>query len=139
MTYEQLVATVLRREYRLNKELSEKTKANGEKGRTQNYATAKAYDFAATECEDIARELGINLIKQPYYFTFGSSEQFPFNDGYIVVMAYDIKDAAKVFKAKYPNKQDSTVLNCSDYYSADQFRRIQAEGYYKEEPQAYIE
>ena len=53
-----------------------------------------------------------------FYFTFGSSEEFPYTRGqYLIVKAQDIKEAAKKYKKKYPSRYNENILNCADYYS----------------------
>lgn len=56
-----------------------------------------------------------------FYFTFGSDPHFPFQGGWIIIEAPDIRAAAKIFKVYYPNPHDDNVLNCSDYYTAADF------------------
>ena len=56
-----------------------------------------------------------------FYFTFGSDNSFPFQSGWIIIEAPDIRSAAKIFKSYYPNPSDDDVLNCSDYYTAAEF------------------
>ena len=68
--------------------------------------------------------------KENFYFTFGSWEGYPFQSGYIIVKANDIREAARKFMAKYPNDRDETVVNCSDYYNEAQWGRILANGHY---------
>lgn len=38
-----------------------------------------------------------------YYFTFGSSEQFPYQNTYLVIIASDQSDALKTFREKFPD------------------------------------
>jgi len=66
-----------------------------------------------------------------FYFTFGSDKRFPYQNGYIVVVADNIKEAIQCFKKKYPNREGSDALNCSDYYSATQWEDMIQKGYYK--------
>ena len=70
-------------------------------------------------------------VHEPFYFTFGSWEGYPFQNGYIIVMAENIKAAAIKFNELYPNDQDKTVLNCSGYYDAEDWYRLMKQGYYK--------
>ena len=55
-----------------------------------------------------------------FYFTFGSHEAFPFYGGWVEVKAPNIDAACKAFRRYYPDRIDG-VLNCSDYYTEDQF------------------
>ena len=41
-----------------------------------------------------------------YYFTFGTSPEFP-------------------FKAYYPSERDPGILNCADYYSEESFQETE--------------
>lgn len=58
-----------------------------------------------------------------FYFTFGTDELFPYQDGWVEILADDIRQAAKIFKAIYPNPRDDSILNCADYYSEDVFKK----------------
>lgn len=57
-----------------------------------------------------------------YYFTFGTSEQFPFCGGWVEVFAPTRAAAVSTFRAKYPDVNEG-IVNCSDIYTADQFSR----------------
>ncbi len=35
--------------------------------------------------------------KNRYYFTFGSSDKFPFNNGYLIIKAENIRQAVSLF------------------------------------------
>lgn len=110
-----------------------------DKAKIKELLGADLPDWDEEDWEDL-RAAVAKRIKEAFYFTFGSYEGFPFQNGYIVVKAADIREAARKFKAKYPNDRDETVLNCSDYYRADEWKRILAEGYYKgQEPFLVIE
>ncbi len=74
-----------------------------------------------------------NYYVKNFYFTFGSWERFPFQNGYIIVRAETIREAAYKFMQQYPNPRDEDVLNCSDYYDAKAWERILSEGYYKDQ------
>lgn len=56
-----------------------------------------------------------------FYFTFGSSAKMPFIGGWVEIVARDLKQAALAFKRIYPNPLDDEVLNCSDYYTEEEF------------------
>lgn len=73
-----------------------------------------------------------------YYFTFGSLEQYPYHDGYLIVKAKNIEEAAAKFDTEYPNPHDSEVLNCSDYYTQQQWDNEVKKYYENEEPQEII-
>lgn len=57
---------------------------------------------------------------EKFYFTFGTSEQFPYCGGWIEVLAPDRSAAVKTFRAKHPDVHEGFV-NCSDIYTATQF------------------
>ncbi len=48
-------------------------------------------------------------------FTFGSSEKFPFQMGYVSIIAPSLKEAIAEFRRHYPDRHEN-CLNCSDYY-----------------------
>lgn len=74
--------------------------------------------LCAEELEKINNWMGEHF-KKSFYFTFGSFEGFPFQNGYIIVYAENINDAARRFKEKYPNERDEEIINCSDYYGEE--------------------
>lgn len=57
-----------------------------------------------------------------FYFTFGTSEQFPFYGGWVEVLAPNYNAAVKTFRAKHPDIHEG-IVNCSDIYTAAQFER----------------
>lgn len=57
-----------------------------------------------------------------YYFTFGTSERFPFRGGWVEVLAPDRAAAVRTFRARYPDVNEG-IVNCSDIYTSDQFSR----------------
>lgn len=52
-------------------------------------------------------------------FTFGTSEQFPFEWGYVSITAPSVKMAIEEFRRNYPDVNEG-VLNCSDYYYTEE-------------------
>lgn len=54
-----------------------------------------------------------------YYFTFGESERYPYQNTYIVIVADDFKDALHGFWEKYPG-----FLNCSNCYDEVQWKSV---------------
>lgn len=56
-----------------------------------------------------------------FYFTFGTDPEYPFRGGWVEVEARTLKEAVGVFKALYPNRPDSNLLNCADWYTEDEF------------------
>lgn len=66
-----------------------------------------------------------------YYFTFGTSEKFPFGiDEYVVVYASSIINAEKVFMEKYPS-DNPLFVNCAFVYEENEWITIK-EKYYKD-------
>lgn len=55
--------------------------------------------------------------KEAFYFTFGSNEQFPYPNSYLVVVAQSERVARAIFQDKYPNRPGSNLLNCSFIYT----------------------
>jgi len=53
---------------------------------------------------------------EQFYFTFGSSKQFPYQNGYLVVEARNMNDAFRTFREKYPDVNEGCV-NCAFVYS----------------------
>ena len=88
---------------------------------------------------DVMEELGIEWDLQRFYFTFGSAKQFPYGIGeYVVVMAQDIREAARRYKRKYPNPHDDEVLNCADYYGQKEWNERISKYYQGKEPSEII-
>lgn len=72
------------------------------------------------------------------FFTFGSSNRFPYTRGqYVVAEGKDRRDAIRKFREKYPDKTPG-VLNCADYYSEQQFNSFRDEYYKGVEPAEII-
>ncbi len=55
---------------------------------------------------------------QKFYFTFGSSLSFPYQDTYVIVMADTEKNAIKKFRERFPDKHKGLV-NCAFWYSEE--------------------
>lgn len=56
-----------------------------------------------------------------FYFTFVGDGSQPYENGWIEILARDIKQAAYVFRKIYPNPLDDEYLNCADYFTEEQF------------------
>lgn len=52
-----------------------------------------------------------------FYYTFGSSPQFPYQNGYIIIEAESFEQADNLFKALFPNPINPHLLNCAFRYS----------------------
>lgn len=59
-----------------------------------------------------------------YYFTYGASEDFPFQRGWTEVIAPNLAAACEIFRMIHPDRYEHT-LNCSDIYSEAEFQRTQ--------------
>lgn len=76
------------------------------------------------------------MILTRVYFTFGSWEQYPFPNRYMVVEAETFNAAIAVFRSKYPDVHENT-LRCADFYREEVWNeRIQQ--YYKDSPPAEV-
>lgn len=56
----------------------------------------------------------IELLKK-FYFTFGSDEHFPYQNGYIIILAANMKKAQEIFRSHYPDRYPG-CLNCAFFY-----------------------
>jgi len=56
-----------------------------------------------------------------YYFTFGTSEQFPFKKGFVVVIADNKNRAVEIFNAHYPPVHKD-IINCAFVYDEEAFK-----------------
>ena len=75
--------------------------------------------------------------KNRYFFTFGSSDKFPFNNGYLIVKAENIRQAVSLFRAYFPDRTDG-VVNCSDYYTETCWENDVKKYYMGSKPKAII-
>ena len=104
----------------------------------ENSKEALAVKTALDAINNITEELGIEIHLKNYYFTFGSSKQYPYKrDQYIVVKAQNKQEAARKYRRKYPNPNAMEILNCADYYCQKEWdERIKQ--YYNESSPAEI-
>ncbi len=58
-----------------------------------------------------------------YYFTYGTSEDFPYKGGWTVVIAESMKDAIALFDLVHPRRSD--FVNCSSMYNEAQFSKTE--------------
>lgn len=56
-----------------------------------------------------------------FYFTFGTSPSFPYQNGWVVVQAPTKLAAINVFCSYYPRRAD--CINCSFVYTEEEFKR----------------
>lgn len=71
------------------------------------------------------------------YFTFGSWEQYPYQNTYMVVEAETYNAAIATFRAKYPDVHKNT-LRCADYYRESEWKERVEPQYYKDAPPAEV-
>ena len=57
---------------------------------------------------------------QKFYFTFGTDGAFPYQGGWVELLAEGFADAFRKFRARFPDRHEG-CLNCSDYYTANTF------------------
>ena len=55
-----------------------------------------------------------------FYYTFGTSESFPYQKGWVVVKAKDRVQADELFRSKFPDRTPG-ILNCSSVYPESLF------------------
>ena len=55
-----------------------------------------------------------------FYYTFGTSESFPYQKGYVEVHAPNRKEADRTFRLNYPDRFPG-ILNCANVYDKDAF------------------
>lgn len=60
------------------------------------------------------------LPKVSYYFTFGSSSEFPYRNGYLIVKAYNKSDAVSIFRSYFPDRTEG-VVNCAFIYNQEEW------------------
>ena len=60
---------------------------------------------------------------QDFYVTFGSNEEFPYPNQYLVVRAPTYHKALCAFRNKYPDRTENT-LNCAFVYTQDEWDRM---------------
>lgn len=56
-----------------------------------------------------------------FYFTYGSSETFPYQDGWTEVYAENMGQAQALFRAVHPDNKPG-IINCSWIYTEEKFR-----------------
>lgn len=88
---------------------------------------------------DIIKAWMDNYYIKNFYFTFGSWERFPFQNGYIIVRAETAREAARKFMQRYPNPVDEEVVCCSDYYDEKVWNERISEYYKDREPFLVLE
>ena len=59
---------------------------------------------------------------EKYYFTYGTSAQFPYFVGWTEVEAENKKQAIAIFRIAHPDKTEG-IINCSSIYSEHEFKK----------------
>ena len=73
-----------------------------------------------------------------FYYTFGSSDQYPYNqEEYVMVEAYSQEEANQIFRKRYPD-YNAGVLNCAFCYTEEQFLSAKETYYSGKEPAAVL-
>lgn len=60
---------------------------------------------------------------EKYYFSFGTDPLYPFCSGYIIIEAPNGKAAREIFRAYFPNRPNSSAINCAFVYNEEQFMK----------------
>lgn len=68
------------------------------------------------------------MTNKQFFFTYGTDKNFPYQKGYSMVFAEDIKAAAAIFRIVHPNPFNETILNCADYYTYEEFVALYPDG-----------
>lgn len=82
--------------------------------------------------KEVYSSLAMKEKLKTFYITFGSNEQFPYPNSYIVVVATSEKEASEKFREKYPDATPGTY-NFSFIYGKDEWVKGPKE-YFKSEP-----
>lgn len=76
------------------------------------------------------------MCKNKCYFTFGTSNTFPYQEAYLIVLAQDINEATYKFRQKYSDNTPG-IINCAFVYTEEQWDKSLNSNHYKE-PVEYI-
>ena len=76
-------------------------------------------------------------MNKKFYFTFGSSASFPFQNGYIIVISNSLESAICLFRAFFPDRHRN-IVNCSDFYPEDEWNERVSKFYEGRKPFAVI-
>lgn len=60
---------------------------------------------------------------ETFYFTFGTDEKFPHQNGWVEVKAFNWMSAIDKFRAVYPDRHKN-ILNCSFFYDSKQWEKM---------------
>ncbi len=59
-----------------------------------------------------------------FFFTFGTSDKFPFCGGWVEVFAPDRAKAVATYRSRHPDFNEG-IVNCSDIYTEEQFMKTE--------------
>lgn len=59
-----------------------------------------------------------------FFFTFGTSEKFPYCGGWVEVFAPDRAKAVATYRSHFPDVNEG-IVNCSDIYTEEQFMKTE--------------
>ncbi len=57
-----------------------------------------------------------------FFFTFGTSDKFPFCGGWVEVIAPNRAAAIKLYRSRHPDVNEG-IINCSEIYTEEQFQK----------------
>ena len=72
-----------------------------------------------------------------FYYTFGTSPSFPFNEGYVIVKGFSREDTAARFMKEYPDEHPDTI-NCSFIYDEKEWKKDIEKWYKNQKPCAVL-
>lgn len=55
-----------------------------------------------------------------FYFTYGDNPQFPYKNGWTLIIADNMETAIKAFRLAHPDVHENTI-NCAFYYNEEEF------------------
>lgn len=58
-----------------------------------------------------------------FYFTYGTDPGYPFEGGYTLIFADNVKEATKLFRNRHPDRHEG-FFNCAFIYTADEFEEV---------------
>lgn len=68
---------------------------------------------------------------EAFYFTFGSSEDFPYQNAYLIVMSENLETAIDTFNRNYPpRREEEKTINCSFYYKQEEWDAVKKNGFF---------
>lgn len=87
----------------------------------ETFAKQKIYEFA-------------EIPQSPFYFTFGSWRQYPYQNTYLIVYGNGLNDAIRKFRCHFKDINEG-IVNCSFWYNKENWEKL---GCYKNKKPAEI-